>query len=227
MKLLIFSLCFWLGFSGIANALDSASVISVGDGDTITVNQLGEKIKVRLGCIDAPEIKQSPYGEASRNRLRSLLPIGTEVGLRVIDVDRYGRTVGEVFKGSLSINLVMVQKGQAVIYRQYFDGCKSDQGKFEQAESQAKQRRLGFWNQNNPVMPWDFRRGKKTSSNSTPPSNSSNGTGCDPAYPDLCLPLNSPDLDCKDISARRFRVLPPDPHRFDRDQDGIGCEGRN
>ena len=33
-----------------------------------------------------------------------------------------------------------------------------------------------------------------------------------------------PDLDCPDISYRRFRVLPPDPHRFDGDHDGIGCE---
>lgn len=222
MKLVIFSLCFWLSFSGIVNALDSASVVSVGDGDTITINKSGEKVKVRLGCIDAPEMKQTPYGEASRNRLKSLLPVGTQVSLRVTDVDRYSRTVGEVYKGSLSINLVMVQEGQAVIYPQYFDGCKSDQGKFEKAESQAKQRRLGFWNQNNPVMPWDFRRGKRTSSK--PSSNPSSNTGCDPAYPDFCLPPNSSDLDCKDISARRFRVLPPDPHRFDRDQDGIGCE---
>ncbi|MBX3011834.1 MAG: excalibur calcium-binding domain-containing protein [Caldilineaceae bacterium] len=47
---------------------------------------------------------------------------------------------------------------------------------------------------------------------------------CDPAYPTLCIPLNSPDLDCPDIPAKNFPVLPPDPHRLDRDKDGIGCE---
>lgn len=47
---------------------------------------------------------------------------------------------------------------------------------------------------------------------------------CDPSYPTLCIPPNSPDLDCPDISARRFPVRPPDPHRFDGDHDGIGCE---
>jgi hypothetical protein len=31
-------------------------------------------------------------------------------------------------------------------------------------------------------------------------------------------------LDCGDIPYRNFKVLPPDPHRFDRDHDGIGCE---
>ncbi len=48
---------------------------------------------------------------------------------------------------------------------------------------------------------------------------------CDPAYPDVCLPSPPPDLRCADIPYRGFRVLPPDPQRFDRDQDGIGCEG--
>jgi micrococcal nuclease len=47
---------------------------------------------------------------------------------------------------------------------------------------------------------------------------------CDPAYPDVCIPPPPPDLDCKDIPYRRFRVLPPDPHHFDSDGDGIGCE---
>lgn len=47
---------------------------------------------------------------------------------------------------------------------------------------------------------------------------------CDPSYPDVCIPPPPPDLDCKDIPHRRFTVLQPDPHRFDRDKDGIGCE---
>ena len=58
-----------------------------------------------------------------------------------------------------------------------------------------------------------------------PPPPSSPGTSCDPAYPTVCIPSPPPDLDCKDIPFRRFTVLPPDPHRFDGDHDGIGCEG--
>jgi micrococcal nuclease len=27
------------------------------------------------------------------------------------------------------------------------------------------------------------------------------------------------------VAYRRFTVYPPDPHRFDGDYDGIGCEG--
>lgn len=48
--------------------------------------------------------------------------------------------------------------------------------------------------------------------------------GCDPSYPTVCIPRSPPDLDCGDISFRRFRVIGRDPHRFDADNDGIGCE---
>ena len=48
--------------------------------------------------------------------------------------------------------------------------------------------------------------------------------GCDPSYPTICLPPPPPDLNCGDIPYRRFQVLAPDPHGFDRDKDGIGCE---
>lgn len=51
------------------------------------------------------------------------------------------------------------------------------------------------------------------------------GGPCDPAYPDACIPPAPPDLDCGDVAARRFTVLPPDPHNFDGDGDGVGCEG--
>ena len=47
---------------------------------------------------------------------------------------------------------------------------------------------------------------------------------CDPSYPDVCIPSPPPDLDCSDITHQNFEVLQPDPHRFDGDYDGIGCE---
>lgn len=51
---------------------------------------------------------------------------------------------------------------------------------------------------------------------------------CHPSYPDVCIPPAPPDLNCGDISHRRFTVrhdvADPDPHGFDRDKDGVGCE---
>ena len=50
------------------------------------------------------------------------------------------------------------------------------------------------------------------------------GGACDPSYPDVCIPPAPPDLDCGDIPHKRFKVVGKDPHRFDGDGDGVGCE---
>ena len=47
---------------------------------------------------------------------------------------------------------------------------------------------------------------------------------CDPSYPDVCIPPYPPDLDCDEIYYSNFRVIGNDPHGFDGDKDGIGCE---
>jgi hypothetical protein len=52
-------------------------------------------------------------------------------------------------------------------------------------------------------------------------------SACDASYPDFCIPPPPPDLDCKDVQGKKpFRVRQPDPHRFDREGDGWGCEPR-
>jgi micrococcal nuclease len=49
-------------------------------------------------------------------------------------------------------------------------------------------------------------------------------TNCHASYPTVCIPPAPPDLDCGDVPYRRFTVLPPDPHGFDGNNNGIGCE---
>lgn len=51
-------------------------------------------------------------------------------------------------------------------------------------------------------------------------------TSCDPSYPDFCIApaWEVSDLDCTDIGATWFTVVQPDPHGFDADGDGYGCE---
>lgn len=50
---------------------------------------------------------------------------------------------------------------------------------------------------------------------------------CDASYPDFCIPPPPPDLDCKDVHGKKpFHVRRPDPHRFDLDRNGWGCEPR-
>ncbi len=134
----------------------NATIVSVGDGDTIRVRQGGELITVRLACIDAPETTQAPHGQQARRVLQQRLPIGQEVRLKVKTTDRYGRTIAEVFSG-VNINLALVEDGQAFVYRQYLGGCDADA--YLEAEDRASRARLGVWQVPGGITrPWDFRR---------------------------------------------------------------------
>jgi hypothetical protein len=61
-----------------------------------------------------------------------------------------------------------------------------------------------------------------------PPPPPPPGGKCAASYPTVCIPPPPPDLDCGDIAFRNFPVrwdvADPDPHRFDGNRDGVGCE---
>jgi len=132
-----------------------ATVLSIGDGDTIRVRQAGRTITVRLACIDAPELAQRPQGEEARRYLQTRLPIGTTVRLEPRATDRYGRTVAEVI-GAINLGLALVEDGQAFVYRRYLDQC--DAQEYLAAEFRASRQRLGVWRTPGGITrPWDFR----------------------------------------------------------------------
>ncbi len=129
-------------------------VASIHDGDTLRAECGGEQLQVRLHCLDAPELEQRPWGQASQDHLRSLIPSGTSIELRVQDKDRYGRSVAEVLAGKRDINLAMVRDGQAAVYRAYCNDRR-----FDQAETQARKGKLGIWAQPGlQQRPWESRR---------------------------------------------------------------------
>lgn len=126
-------------------------VKSVYDGDTMTLICQGETVKVRMYCIDAPEMKQSPWGSHARDHLRGLA--GDKLSVRQIDKDRYGRVVGEVFYGQENLNLQMVRDGFVAVYPDY---CKDEQ--YFQAEKAAKAKKSGVWNKSGlHQTPWKWR----------------------------------------------------------------------
>ena len=104
-------------------ALETVIIRSCYDGDTCTTNA-GEK--VRLACIDTPELSgkraQPKRARAARDHLRGMVE-GRSVGLRRITVDRYGRTVGELFVGGMNVQQVMVASRHARIDRRYAHQC--------------------------------------------------------------------------------------------------------
>ncbi|WP_114313566.1 thermonuclease family protein [Thermus caldifontis] len=192
--------------------------VSVVDGDTLEIR--GQRI--RLWGIDAVESSQT-----CRRADGSLWPCGRRAAFALDDFlgqrtvrcqpkgrDRYSRVVAVCWVGEVEVNRWLVLQGWALDYTPYSRGAYLD------AQEEARRNRRGIW-QGDFTPPWGYRRGA-----GSPPSAGSYGRGgrCDPSYPTVCIPPPPPDLDCTDIPYRRFKVLPPDPHRFDRDGDGIGCE---
>ena len=203
-------------------AATAATVLSIGDGDTISVLERGQKLKVRLACIDAPETAQSPYGMASRNQLKALLPLGSTVSLRVQAVDRYGRSVAEVI-GKSTVNLAMVQSGQAFVYRQYLVRC--DRGAYLAVERQAQAQRLGVWVVPGGITrPWDFRHGGgvQRRSGATPAA----ATPTAPSVSPLSQQASGAHTTCKQIGsfARAQELLRQGHSYLDRNGDGVACE---
>jgi endonuclease YncB( thermonuclease family) len=183
-----------------------ATVLSVGDGDTIRVRQSGRTLTVRLACIDAPETAQSPWGQQARQALQQQLALGRAVRLAVQTTDRYGRVVAEVFTG-VNVNLALVEAGQAFAYRQYLSGC--DRDAYLNAEVRASRRRLGIWQVQGGIMrPWEFRRGRRTAS-----------------IPDGTTP-GGRRYRCSEIgSYERAQQLLRQGHVYlDGDRDGEACE---
>ena len=93
------------------------------DGDTCTTTS-GEKI--RLACIDTPEIRGSkadpiPAIEA-RDFLNNLVA-GKQVDIRRITIDRFGRTVAELQKDGVNFQELMVARNFARIYKKYAAPC--------------------------------------------------------------------------------------------------------
>jgi endonuclease YncB( thermonuclease family) len=118
----------------------TCTVKSVFDGDTLSASCPDGEVKVRVFGIDAPEMKQEPWGDRSREAFRGLLPRRDPIRLRVMDQDRYGRVVAQVFAGERDTGLEMVRQGRAVMYEQY-----NDSPAYRQAQAEARRAKRGIW----------------------------------------------------------------------------------
>jgi len=131
---------------------------SIHDGDTLQVRSpKGEVLKVRFACVDAPELKQ-PLGQESRNYLRSMInEAGGKVKVQIVDTDRYGRSVGEVWTKSGLLQSRMAAAGMAFAYDQYSKNCPNWDA-VKSSEKAAMEFKLGVWRSPNFERPWDYRK---------------------------------------------------------------------
>jgi hypothetical protein len=84
---------------------------------------------------------------------------------------------------------------------------------------------VGVIRDNKQSVIWHVKvRHRKPPRAPSAPAPSSGGGGCDPSYPTVCIPPAPPDLDCPEVPYTDFTVVGADPHGFDGDGDGVGCE---
>jgi len=147
-----------LACNALADTFD-ARVVGIADGDTITVLDAQKtQHKVRLAGIDAPEKGQS-YGNASRKSLAALVH-RKDVVVEWHKRDRYGRLVGKVLRGRQDVNLEQVRLGFAWHYKRYeMEQTAEDRRRYTKAENNARMRRVGLWQDSEPMPPWEWRTG--------------------------------------------------------------------
>lgn len=198
-----------------AYGADLAGQASVIDGDTIEIH--GQRI--RLHGIDAPESAQKclrgserwPCGRRAAFALADRVANNT-VRCDQRDIDRYGRIIATCSVGADDLNAWLVRNGWALAYQRYSKDYVAE-------ERAARQARSGIW-AGSFVPPWDWRRGERLGTT----SGSGSGAASKPA------PRKARDRDCSDFGSWREAQAffegagPGDPHRLDRDKDGIACE---
>ena len=114
----------------------------------------GKAERIRLAQIDCPE-KNLPFGQAAK---RYVLDVAAHkiVTVEVATVDRYGRTIGEVFLSDGSnFNKQIVGAGYAWQYKRY-----SKDPEYGDLEEKARAAGLGLWQGKSPIPPWEWRRGQ-------------------------------------------------------------------
>jgi micrococcal nuclease len=156
-----------------------------------------QNYKIRLSLVNTPEINEPGYSEATKFTAQ-MCPEGSYATIDQDDLqkyDQYDRMLANVFCNGKSLNSALLNSGHAEISTRF---CSISE--FSD-------------------YPWAQRFGCAISEPEEIIDNN-----CDSSYPDFCIASYPPDLDCGDISQKRFTVLQPDPHNFDGDKDGIGCE---
>ena len=135
--------------AGRAGADFTGRVVTVHDGDTISVLVGRTPVRVRLAGIDAPE-RMQPYGSASRRALADRVA-GRDVQVVERGRDVFGRVLGRVFAQGADVNAEQVRSGYAWVYRFERDAT------LLALEAEARAARRGLWADARAVPPWQWR----------------------------------------------------------------------
>lgn len=137
-------------------------VLRISDGDTLQVrDQNGQKQRVRLAFIDAPETEQAG-GRDSQRQLQRLLENQT-VTVQVVDIDNYKRQVALVWQQGRDINATQIESGMAWQYASIAKRQQTSQGYqyYRCLETSARAGKQGLWRNNKAQAPWEYRQQRR------------------------------------------------------------------
>lgn len=223
-----FAPAFWTGT--LPENLEQVEIIRIIDGDTFEVLIDGVSNRVRIYRADTPETQneQECGGPEATEFATFALSLNDEPGMVYMERDentrdKYGRELAYLWftvDGTpYMLNHILINAGWAAD-KDYGDRKYAKQ--FKAAADFAKRHDLGVW----PLC-GGFEVPATALLQPTPitgPSDSAGvvGADCDSNY-SPCVPVSSSDLDCRDIGFR-VQVIGSDPHGFDGNHDGWGCE---
>lgn len=126
--------------SSTVGATFTATVVHVADGDTIDVRvaSTGERVRIRVHGIDAPE-RGEAFSQVALRFTRATV-FSRTVSVQGRDVDAYGRLVARVRVDDTDLSEALARAGLACHYRRY-----SDDPALERAEGEARAAGRGFW----------------------------------------------------------------------------------
>lgn len=132
-----------------------AKVITVHEGDRLTIYHNGKRETIHLKHIDCPELKQ-PYGKQAK--VATAAYVGSrEVIIRALKRNRQGRTSADV----------LLQDGRNVAQELLKEGLawsrpETSEGRsLTDIEQLARAASKGLWSDPNPVPPWKWKATRK------------------------------------------------------------------
>ncbi len=154
-KVLLLTIVFFSCFLGVSQTL-TGKVVGITDGDTfrfLTKDTI--QLKIRLANIDCPENNQ-PFSAKAKQFVSDAI-FGRQVTIHVLNKDRYGRSIANViYNDSLNLSQELLKQGLAWHYLQY-----SKDPLLQKLEDRARNKKLGLWQDKNPIPPWGWRKNEK------------------------------------------------------------------
>ncbi len=138
------------GVHGAGAQTIAGTVVTVHDGDTVSVRTGRGLVKIRFEGIDCPELAQRRGAEAKA--LTERLALNRTVRVEAHGVDRYDRVLGRVFVDGTDVNAALVRAGMAWRYER-----GPGDRVLAEAERAAQAAHAGVWADTNPEPPWQWR----------------------------------------------------------------------